>query len=162
VPIPPVRYDHIQKLRRQNKWTALKSNYPTNNFDCQFRSIRKKTGIDQGEFHDFRRTCLTNWFANGLSEYDVMKMAGHSNFETTRTFYLAVRGDLVDRARRASSVAMRGISIANSLQLPSKTTKEKRPPSAATAQVTTIRLNLLKIGARTIILPKNWARNEQF
>ena len=51
-------------------------------------------------FHDFRRTALSNWFANGMSEYDVMVLAGHSNFDTTHQFYLAVASDLVARARR--------------------------------------------------------------
>lgn len=50
--------------------------------------------------------CLTNWFAAGLSEFDVMNMAGHSSFETTRQFYLAVRNDLLDRARETSTKAM--------------------------------------------------------
>ena len=61
-----------------------------------------KAGIEMGEFYDLRRNCLTNWLANGLSEYDVMTMAGHASFETTRRFYLAVRKDLLDRARKAS------------------------------------------------------------
>jgi len=29
-------------------------------------------GIDKGTFHDLRRTCITNWFAHGLNEYEVM------------------------------------------------------------------------------------------
>jgi hypothetical protein len=39
----------------------------------------------------------------GLSEYDVMKLAGHSNFSTTHRFYLAMADDLVDRARQATT-----------------------------------------------------------
>ena len=117
--VPPRRYDRIQKVRQQGKWTARKGNYPLNNFDRQFRSIRCRAGIDPGEFHDFRRTCITNWFANGLSEYEVMKMAGHASFETTRRFYLAVREDLVDRARAASSQALERILIADCLHGPS-------------------------------------------
>ena len=50
-----------------------------------------------------RRTAITNWFANGMSENDVMVLAGHSNFATTHEFYLAVADDLVDRARVASA-----------------------------------------------------------
>ena len=45
-------------------------------------------------FHDFRNTALTNWLANGMSEYDVMKLAGHADFKTTHQFYLAVSDDL--------------------------------------------------------------------
>ena len=76
-----------------------------------------KAGIEKGEFHDLRRTCLTNWLANGLSEFDVMTMAGHASFETTRRFYLAVRSDLLDRARKASSVALKSISVGKLLQV---------------------------------------------
>ena len=39
------------------------------------------------------------WFANGMSEYEVMRLAGHSDFATTHKFYLAVADDLVHRAR---------------------------------------------------------------
>ena len=38
----------------------------------------------------------------GMSEHDVMTLAGHSNFATTHGFYIAVNNDLVDRARQAS------------------------------------------------------------
>jgi len=35
-----------------------------------------------------------------------MALAGHSKFETTHKFYLAVSDDLVGRARRASGISM--------------------------------------------------------
>jgi len=43
------------------------------------------------------------WFTNGMSEYDVMVLAGHSSFATTHEFYLAVADDLVGRARWATT-----------------------------------------------------------
>ena len=47
------------------------------------------------------------WFANGMSEkYEVMRLAGHSDFATTHKFYLAVADGLVDRARQATSQAI--------------------------------------------------------
>ncbi|MCL5279282.1 MAG: hypothetical protein M1376_05180, partial [Planctomycetes bacterium] len=52
------------------------------------------------------RTALTNWLANGVSEYEVMVLAGHANFATTHRFYLAVADDLLDRARRATETCM--------------------------------------------------------
>jgi len=76
-----------------------------------------KADIEKGKFHNLRRTCLTNWLANGLSECDVMTMAGHASFETTRRFYLAVRSDLLDRVRKASSAALKSISVAKLLQV---------------------------------------------
>jgi len=47
------------------------------------------------------------WFANGMSEYDVMALAGHSSFATTHEFYLAVADDLVHRARGATAQGLR-------------------------------------------------------
>ena len=47
------------------------------------------------------------WFANGMSEYEVMRLAGHSDFSTTHKFYLAVADDLVDRARAATAQGLR-------------------------------------------------------
>ena len=87
------------------------------NFRYPFLQILKHAGIDAGTFHDLRRTCITNWFAHGLSEFDVMIMAGHASFETTRKFYLAVRTDIIERARKASAEVMKNISIAQALRL---------------------------------------------
>ena len=47
------------------------------------------------------------WFADGVSEYDVMVLAGHSSFATTHKFYLAVADDLVHRARAATAQGLR-------------------------------------------------------
>ncbi|HBR20532.1 MAG: hypothetical protein A2Y13_08125 [Planctomycetes bacterium GWC2_45_44] len=112
----PQRYEYIQKLRKQGKWNQRKASCPANNFRRQFQLILSHAGIEDGEFHDLRRTCLTNWFRNGLSEYDVMTMAGHSSFETTRKFYLAVRNDLIEKTKAASSKALSDMSVANLLQ----------------------------------------------
>ena len=102
--VPPRRNDHIQKLRAAGKWTLSDSRLKVlNNFSRQFGKILRRASVRELEFHDLRSTALTNWFANGMSEYDVMKLAGHSSFSTTHLFYLAVADDLVDRARRASA-----------------------------------------------------------
>ena len=101
--VPPKRYDHIQQtLRPADKWTLLSAKDKViNNFWQQFRKIQLKARVDKGTFHDLRKTAITNWFRQGLSEYDVMTLAGHADFETTHRFYLAVADDLVDRARQA-------------------------------------------------------------
>lgn len=126
--VPTVRFERIQERRRQGKWTVEHGRCPLNNFSLQFRNIRMKAGLEDGTFHDLRRTCLTGWFSHGLSEYDVMKMAGHANFETTRTFYLAVRSDLLDRTRAASTAALAPIFVARALRAPSGAENEERPP----------------------------------
>ena len=33
-----------------------------------------------------------------MSEFDVIKLAGHADFTTTHKYYLAVKNDLVDKA----------------------------------------------------------------
>ena len=38
-----------------------------------------------------------------MREYDVMKLADHADFRTTRKYYLRVHDDLVDRARQATA-----------------------------------------------------------
>ncbi|MGE5295869.1 MAG: tyrosine-type recombinase/integrase [Solirubrobacterales bacterium] len=84
-------------------WTYSDSRLKAvNNFDRDFGLILKRAGIEDGEFHDLRRTAICNWFEEGMSEFDVMKLAGHADFRTTHRFYLRVRDDLVQRARRAT------------------------------------------------------------
>ena len=72
-----------------------------NNFTRQFNKILKLADVGKKTFHDIRRTAITGWFRQGLSEYDVMTLAGHANFETTHNFYLAVADNLISRAREA-------------------------------------------------------------
>lgn len=103
--VPPERYDHIQNvLRRNGKWTYCSSrNGVINNFTKQFNRILATSHVQKGTFHDIRKTAITDWFRQGLKEYEVMTLAGHANFTTTHKFYLAVANDLIDRAREATS-----------------------------------------------------------
>ena len=103
--VPPGRYDHIQRaLRLKGKWTLSNArNKVINNFTKQFNKILAIAHVDKRTFHDIRKTAITDWFRQGLSEYNVMTLAGHANFETTHRFYLAVADDLIDRARQATT-----------------------------------------------------------
>ena len=102
--VPPRRYARIQQLRRQGGWSFADARLKViNNFTRDFDEIQARASVDKARFHDLRNTALTNWFAMGLREYEVMRLAGHAKFETTHKFYLAVADDLVDRARAASS-----------------------------------------------------------
>ena len=74
-----------------------------NDFTWDFGLTLKRAGIKQGEFHDLWRTAICNWFAEGLSELEVMRLARHADFQTTHKYYLKVRDDLVDRGRQASA-----------------------------------------------------------
>lgn len=91
------------------------------NFNRQFNAIVAHARIDEGEFHDLRRTCLATWLSNGLSEYDVMNLAGHAEFETTHQFYLAVREDLSRRAGAVSAEALNSNFVAHLLRARSGT-----------------------------------------
>lgn len=102
VMVPPHRYDRIQVLRKQGRWKYTSSRTTIeNNFTRHFKQIKTLAGISSGTFHDLRRTAITNWFYQGLSIIEVMRLAGHSKYETTLRYYLHVKDDLVDRARQA-------------------------------------------------------------
>lgn len=103
--VPPDRYDHIQLvLRPAGNWTLSSARGKViNNFTKQFNQILAMAHVDKRTFHDVRKTAITNWFRQGLTEYDVMTLAGHSNFSTTHQFYLAVSDDLIARARQATT-----------------------------------------------------------
>ena len=107
--VPTARYDYIQEvLRPKGKWTPTDPRLKiVNNFRRQFNKILRKAGVEEGTFHDFRRTAITMWFANGMSEHDVMVLAGHASFATTRKFYLAIAEDLIHRARVATVQGLR-------------------------------------------------------
>ena len=101
--VPTARYDYIQQLRKQGKWTLKDASRKVNSgFTPRFDQILKRANVRKRTFHCLRNTAITNWFANGMSEHDVMTLAGHSSFATTHAFYLAVADDLVDRARVAA------------------------------------------------------------
>jgi integrase len=107
--VPTARYDYIKNvLRPQGKWTLTDSRLKVvNNFRRQFNNILRKAGVKKGTFHDFRRTAISMWLANGMSEHDVMVLAGHASFATTHKFYLAVADDLIHRARVATTQGLR-------------------------------------------------------
>lgn len=132
--VPMSRYSHIQKLRNDSKWTVEKGRCPVNNFTRQFNAIQEMASVEHGEFHDLRRTCLTNWLSGGLSEFEVAYLAGHAKFETTRRFYLAVRRDLVDRARAVSEQVSKSHFVAHLLRTPENAENERRPASINACQ----------------------------
>lgn len=103
----PARYAYIQShLRARGRWKYSDSRQKVVPiFNRTFRKILRRAGIERGTFHDLRRTAISNWLAKGLSEFEVMKLAGHANFSTTHRFYLRVRDDSIDRARHASTRA---------------------------------------------------------
>jgi integrase len=118
--VPMARYERIQEFRRAGQWTVEKGRSPLSKFCHHFNKIRSLASIRIGTFHDLRRTCLSNWIVQGLSLHEVKELAGHANIETTERFYLAVREDVVDRARAASEASRKGQSVARLLRAPSE------------------------------------------
>lgn len=95
-----------------------------------FGLILQHAAIKTREFHDLRRTAICNWFAQGLSEYEIVKLAGHADFKTTHKFYLHVRDDLMDRARQASSRAL-SRNLARTWHAPQFSPTQQDPDSSA-------------------------------
>jgi hypothetical protein len=59
---------------------------------------------------------------------------GHAGIETTERFYLAVRKDVVDRARAASEASRRGHSVARLLRAPCESDEIGKPPCVSALQ----------------------------
>jgi len=114
--VPITQYERIQELRRVGRWNVEKGRSPLSNFCHHFNKIRQLAGIEIGTFHDLRRTCLSNWVTQGFSLHEVKELAGHAGIETTERFYLAIRKDVVDRARAASEASRKGHSVARLLR----------------------------------------------
>lgn len=109
VVVPPARYEWIQNVRKGQKSKRHKDVWRYDDsrvniiprFSVEFDRIKKRAGITNMTFHDIRRTAITNWFYAGLEINEVMRLAGHSKIETTVDYYLAVKDDLMNKARKA-------------------------------------------------------------
>ncbi len=132
--VPMARYERIQEYRRAGQWNVEKGRCPVSKFCHHFNKIRDRAGILTGTFHDLRRTCLSNWIVQGLSLHEVKELAGHASIETTERFYLAVRKDLLDRAREASEASGKDQSVACLLRAPSQSDKDPITLSVNTVQ----------------------------
>ena len=65
------RFQWMQSLMKSGKLKDELRRCPENNFERQWRGIKKRAGIKSGEFHDFRRTCITEWAEGGLHPHEV-------------------------------------------------------------------------------------------
>jgi integrase len=132
--VPMARYERIQELRKMGQWTVEKGRSPLSKFCHHFNKIRRLAGIEVGTFHDLRRTCLSNWVTQGLSLHEVKELAGHAGIETTDRFYLAVRKDVLDRARAASEASRKGHSVARLLRASCESGEIRKLPCASALQ----------------------------
>ncbi len=116
------------------QWTIERGRSPLSKSCHHFNKIRARAGIASGTFHDLRRTCLSNWIIQGLSLHEVKELAGHAGIETTDRFYLAVRKDVVDRARAASEASRKGDSVAHLLRASGESDKTGKPSCVSALQ----------------------------
>ena len=97
--VSPERLARLKKRRKADKWNSRSE--VVNNLHERFNTIRHHGNVAECTMHDLRRTAITNWFYEGLEIVEVMRLAGHAKYDTTLQYYLAVKDDLVDKARRA-------------------------------------------------------------
>ncbi len=73
--------------------------------------------------HDLRRSAVTNW-SKVTNIQTVMRLAGHSNIDTTQRYYAATTDDQLELARMASRAAMQ-FSARSAQSDPKKTQRGK-------------------------------------
>jgi integrase len=95
--ISPQRFEHIKERIRANRWNG--NSEIVNNIWKNFEVLRKKTRVLKCSLHDLRRSAITNW-AQSLPIQVVQQLAGHSDINTTRKYYLAVRPDDMTAANK--------------------------------------------------------------
>ena len=82
-----------KQIKRQNTWR-------------DFQVIRRKAGVPDCSLHDLRKSYCTN-LAGSIPMHVVQELAGHSDIRTTRQYYVKVRPELLEKARRAVDTLVR-------------------------------------------------------
>jgi len=108
--LKPERYQFLMSQKKAGKLDDVARRCPKNNFTRGWRSIFRRAGVSNAEFHDLRRTCITEWLMNGLRIHEVTALAGHGDIKTTMAYYIGESETRVNRARSASSAGL-GLSV---------------------------------------------------
>lgn len=114
--LPADRFRLIKDAQRQGLWREEQA--VLNNFQRSFRRLILRAAeaaptLKDAEdkptisMHDLRRSAITNW-SRRANIQTVMRMAGHSNIETTRRYYAATTDDQIALVREASAAAVSG------------------------------------------------------
>lgn len=98
--LSPARY---RKLLRE----GLRGRRFYNNFTRHWAALCERAGVQGGEFHALRKSCLCNWLAGGIRPHEVQRLAGHSSVNTTIKYY-SKTGQGMDHVRAVSSLAAGG------------------------------------------------------
>ena len=97
------RLNHILHRRKIGTW---ESDFELiNNLIRSIEVICNRADVEVFTPHDLRRSCITNW-AKKIPIQTVQKLAGHSNMETTRKYYLSIQEGDLEEARKIQSNIM--------------------------------------------------------
>ena len=105
--VPAGRLKHILQRRAQRKWRS--DDELINNLTRDLGVICARARVDCFTPHDLRRSCITNW-ARSLPIQVIQQLAGHSNMETTRKYYLSVQQGDLNLARQVQSKLMTSLT----------------------------------------------------
>ncbi len=104
------RWNYYRQAVRDGQWRPGQD--LVNNVLRRFKTICRRAGLDSCTLHDLRRSCITNW-AKQLPIHVVQQLAGHSDIQTTRQFYLSVQSEDVAKAQAVQAALLPPIPTAD-------------------------------------------------
>lgn len=91
----------VLQMKRKGELSDRIRLCPDENFSTPFRRIIQRARVAAGTFHDLRKTYLTEMAESGLPMHWLQRLAGHSSYQTTMTYYVAIREKkMLTEARR--------------------------------------------------------------
>lgn len=94
--MPHVRWAYYRERVEGGSWREGQD--LVNNQLRRFKTICRHAGVGPYTLHDLRRSCITNW-ARHLPIHVVQQLAGHSDIQTTKDYYLSVPREIQARVR---------------------------------------------------------------
>ncbi len=90
------RWQYYGQQMQESTWQQGRD--LVNNVLRRFKAVCRRAGVGPCTIHDLRRSCITNW-AKRLPIHVVQQLAGHSDIQTTRQYYLSVQPEDVTKAK---------------------------------------------------------------
>ena len=100
------RWEYYRQQVEAGNWDPSRD--LTNNVLRRFKTLCRRAGVGHYTIHDLRRSCITNW-AKELPIHVVQQLAGHSDINTTRQFYLSVQPEDMEKAKAVQASVVTGI-----------------------------------------------------
>jgi integrase len=104
------RWDYYRREALSHRWRAGQD--LVNNVLRRFKTLCRHAGVGPYTLHDLRRSCITNW-AKQLPIHVVQQLAGHSDIQTTKQFYLSVQSEDVAKAQKIQAALLARIPQAD-------------------------------------------------